>query len=85
MALGAWEADGGAETRETHGSGERVRRLTGGWSRAHGHGRREARGCGGLVAHGVDGGDQAAAWAALLVCSGVGERRWRRGRSKSGG
>ena len=32
-----------------------------------------------------DGGDQAAAWAALLACGGVGERRWRRGRSKSGG
>ena len=53
MALGAWEANGGAESREAHGSGERVRRLAGGWSRAHGRGRQEARGCGGLVARGV--------------------------------
>jgi len=32
-----------------------------------------------------DSGDQVAAWAALLACGGIGERRWRRGRSKSGG
>ena len=32
-----------------------------------------------------DGGDQAVAWAALLACGGVGERWWRRRRSKSGG
>ena len=75
MALGAWEADGGAESREAHGSGERVRRLAGGQGRSHGRERWEACGYGGLVARGAGqrrwcGRDATATWWRLGLGQG---------------
>ena len=74
MALGAWEADDGAETRETHGSGDRGQGRHGGES-----GQRKELGCG------LGCGGVACLTAALARVSSGGDLAAARARARSWG